>query len=69
MQQSVHLLIQPSIHPSQVVNGIFALGRKAQSIGFEGPSLGPEEAAGNQREFTEEQLRAGKPPPPPLFSL
>ncbi|XP_057291580.1 myophilin-like [Hydractinia symbiolongicarpus] len=45
---------------SQVINGIFALGRKAQKIGFDGPRLGPEEASENKREFTEEQLRAGE---------
>lgn len=45
----------------QVVNGIFALGRKAQSIrGYDGPRLGPEEATQNVREFTEDQLRAGE---------
>ncbi|XP_054765226.2 muscle-specific protein 20-like [Lytechinus pictus] len=44
----------------QVVNGIFALGRKAQKTGYNGPRLGPEEATQNKREFTEEQLRAGE---------
>lgn len=44
----------------QVINGIFALGRKAQKVGYDGPRLGPEEAAENKREFTEEQLRAGE---------
>jgi len=44
----------------QVINGIFALGRKARKIGYNGPSLGPEEASENRREFTEEQLRAGE---------
>jgi len=44
----------------QVINGIFALGRKARSIGYAGPHLGPEEATENKREFTEEQLRAGE---------
>ncbi|XP_041475166.1 muscle-specific protein 20-like [Lytechinus variegatus] len=44
----------------QVVNGIFALGRKAQKVGYNGPTLGPEEATQNKREFTEEQLRAGE---------
>jgi len=44
----------------QVVNGIFALGRKAQKVGFGGPRLGPEEATENKREFTEEQMRAGE---------
>jgi len=44
----------------QVINGIFTLGRKASKIGYDGPRLGPEEAAANPREFTEEQLRAGQ---------
>ena len=42
----------------QVVNGIIALGRKAQSSGYDGPILGPAESTENKREFTEEQLRA-----------
>lgn len=33
----------------QVVNGIHALGRKAQSKGYTGPTLGPKEAAKNVR--------------------
>ncbi|XP_057291581.1 myophilin-like [Hydractinia symbiolongicarpus] len=49
-----------STNVPQVINGIFALGRKAQKIGFDGPRLGPEEASENKREFTEEQLRAGE---------
>ncbi len=44
----------------QVLNGIMALGRKAQSKGFNGPTLGPKEAKGEKREFTEEQLKAGQ---------
>nr|XP_054757523.1 muscle-specific protein 20-like [Lytechinus pictus] len=44
----------------QVVNGIIALGRRAQNVGYNGPTLGPEEATKNEREFTEEQLRAGE---------
>jgi len=44
----------------QVVNGIIALGRKAQTIGYEGPALGPAESTENKREFTEEQMSAGK---------
>ena len=44
----------------QVINGIQALGRQAQKIGFSGPTLGPAEATENKREFTEEQLQAGK---------
>merc|ERR1712034_44732 len=43
----------------QVVNGIIALGRKAQTCGYEGPSLGPSESTENKREFSDEQLRAG----------
>lgn len=44
----------------QVVICLHALGRKCQSKGFSGPVLGPREAAANKREFTEEQLKAGK---------
>lgn len=44
----------------QVINGIFALGRKARKVGYNGPALGPEEASENKREFSEEQLRAGE---------
>lgn len=44
----------------QVINGIFALGRKAQTIGFDGPTLGTTEATENVREFTQEQLDEGK---------
>ena len=45
----------------QVINGIFAFGRKTRKVdGFNGPFLGPEEATENKREFTEEQLRAGE---------
>lgn len=44
----------------QVINGIYAVGRKARKQGYNGPSLGPEEASENRREFTEEQLRAGE---------
>jgi len=44
----------------QVVNGIIALGRKAQTIGYDGPCLGPSESSENKREFTEEQMNAGK---------
>jgi len=43
----------------QVINGIFALGRKVQHF-YNGPRLGPEEATQNRREFTEDQLRAGE---------
>jgi len=43
----------------QVVGGIIALGRKAQTLDYNGPCLGPAESTENKREFTEEQLRAG----------
>ncbi|XP_063720780.1 myophilin-like [Symsagittifera roscoffensis] len=42
-----------------VITGILALGRRAQTIGFDGPVLGPKEASENKREFSEEQMRAG----------
>lgn len=44
----------------QVINGIMTLGRKAQTIGYDGPCLGPKESTENKREFTEEQLSEGK---------
>merc|ERR1712137_104976 len=49
-----------SANVNQVVNGIIALGRKAQTIGYNGPVLGPTESTENKREFSEEQLRAGE---------
>jgi len=55
--QTVDLYEANNIH--QVVNGIFALGRKAPDF-FNGPRLGPEESSENKRTFTEEQLRAGE---------
>ena len=45
---------------NQVINSIHALGRKAQSKGFDGPVLGPNESKKNVREFTEEQMNAGQ---------
>lgn len=45
----------------QVCVGITALGRLAQKQpGYSGPILGPREATENKREFTQEQLDAGK---------
>ena len=45
----------------QVVLNIHALGRVTQSIAsFNGPSLGAKMATANKREFTEEQMNAGK---------
>ena len=37
-----------------------ALGRKAGAKGYDGPALGPNEATADKREFSEEQLQAGK---------
>ncbi|XP_066913610.1 myophilin-like [Clytia hemisphaerica] len=45
---------------NQVINGIVSLGRKAQTIGYNGPCLGPTESTENKREFTDEQLKAGE---------
>jgi len=42
----------------QVILGISALGRKAQSLGTHG--IGPKESVKNERTFTEEQLREGR---------
>jgi len=58
MFQSVDLYEMQNI--PQVINGIIALGRKAQTTGYDGPILGPAEATENKREFTEEQLRASE---------
>lgn len=44
----------------QVINGIHALGRKAQKKGFQGATLGPKESSEHKREFDEETLQAGK---------
>ena len=33
---------------------------QARAKGFEGPSLGPKEAAGDKKEWTDEQLKAGQ---------
>ena len=43
----------------QVINGILALGRKAQGR-FDGPVIGLKEAVENYRELTEDQLSEGK---------
>ena len=42
----------------KVINGLHALGRKAQTKGK--PGIGPKEATQNKREFSEEQLAEGK---------
>jgi len=33
---------------------------KASAKGYEGPALGPKQASENKREFTDEQIRAGR---------
>eukprot|EP00350_Pseudokeronopsis_sp_OXSARD2_P005666 CAMPEP_0170561916 /NCGR_PEP_ID=MMETSP0211-20121228/57814_1 /TAXON_ID=311385 /ORGANISM="Pseudokeronopsis sp., Strain OXSARD2" /LENGTH=119 /DNA_ID=CAMNT_0010878129 /DNA_START=29 /DNA_END=388 /DNA_ORIENTATION=- len=44
-----------------VIDGIHALGRVAKKNKFNGPlPPGPAESAGNHREFSQEQLRAGE---------
>jgi len=45
---------------TQVVNGIFALGRMARKKGFEGPTIGPKESSSNPRNFSDETLKAGQ---------
>ena len=42
----------------QVINGLHAVGRKAQAKGQEG--IGPKESAENKREFDEQTLKAGQ---------
>ena len=44
----------------QVINGIGALARKASALGLTDHTLGPKESDVNKREFTKEQLDAGK---------
>ncbi|XP_061163993.1 myophilin-like [Saccostrea echinata] len=45
---------------TQVVNGVYALGRLTQKNGFQGPALGPKEADYNPRNFDEETMKAGQ---------
>ena len=47
-----------AVNMPEVLNGIFALGRKAGQKGAIG--IGPKESQANKREFTDEQLRAGE---------
>lgn len=56
--QTVDLFEQQNMW--QVVLCLFALGRKAQAKGYEGPALGPREAQRNVREFSDEQMKAGQ---------
>jgi len=45
---------------SAVLNTLLALGTETQRNGFDGPTIGPKPSEKNVREFTEEQLAAGK---------
>lgn len=44
----------------QVIRTIYAIGRKAQKKNAPYPPLGPRESKENRRDFTKEQLEAGK---------
>ncbi|CAL1536503.1 unnamed protein product [Lymnaea stagnalis] len=48
------------INMVQVVNCIYALGRKAPKVGYQGPTLGVKEADHNPRNFDAETLNAGQ---------
>ncbi|CAG5120642.1 unnamed protein product [Candidula unifasciata] len=48
------------INMVQVVNCIYALGRKAPKVGYDGPTLGAKEADHNPRNFAPETLNAGQ---------
>jgi len=57
--QSVDLVEKKDI--SQVTNTVFAIGRAAwKDPNWKGPNLGPKPADQNERDFTDEQLNAGK---------
>lgn len=56
--QTVDLFEKKNI--AQVTLAIHSLGRQAQNHKFEGPVLGIKICEENKREFTEEQLNAGK---------
>jgi hypothetical protein len=56
--QTVDLFEKKNI--PQVTLSIHALGRQAQKHNFAGPTLGVKMCEANHREFTEEQLNAGK---------
>jgi len=43
-----------------VVKSLAALARTCLNKGFEGPAFGPKMSEQNKREFTEEQMRAGR---------
>lgn len=43
-----------------VIQGLFALGRKARINGFKGPALGPKESTGEKKYWSDDQLRAGR---------
>ena len=43
-----------------MITGLHALGRKCQKVNPDLPILGPKESDKNEREFSKEQLEAGK---------
>lgn len=49
-----------AVNIPQVINGIHALGRKVGAKNPSLPAIGPKESTEQKREFTEEQLQAGK---------
>eukprot|EP00794_Sanderia_malayensis_P005251 gene5251-5915_t len=56
--QTADLYDNQNMH--QVILAVHALGRRAQVMGYTGPTLGPKESLKNERVFTEEQLKAGQ---------
>lgn len=44
----------------QVIKSILALGRICLNKGFDGPTIGPKMSEGEKREWTEDDLRAGR---------
>ena len=45
---------------AQVQTTLYKMGGQAQKVGFSGPVIGVKQADANKREFSQEQLEAGK---------
>jgi len=45
---------------AQVQTTLYKMGGQAQKVGFSGPVIGVKQADANKREFSQEQLDAGK---------
>ena len=45
---------------AQVQTTLYKMGGQAQKVGFAGPVIGVKQADANKREFSQEQLDAGK---------